>query len=73
MPVAARRKRNSSSESSNALSSSSSSDDEELAQIKSNKSIANTTNELTLKDDEDTISFQPPLPEYYGKIFSLLN
>ncbi|CAF4017867.1 unnamed protein product [Rotaria magnacalcarata] len=70
MPVPSRRKRNSSSESSNGLSSSSSSsDDEEISPTKLGKSTMNRVNELTLKDDEDTISFQAPLPEYYGKLF----
>ncbi|CAF3334922.1 unnamed protein product [Rotaria socialis] len=66
MPAPSRRKRNSSSESSNGLSSSSSSsDDEEISSTKLGKSTMNRINELTLKDDEDTISFQAPLPEYY--------
>ncbi len=60
-----RRARHSSSESSNG---SSSSDDDGIY-------IPSTiikTNELTLKDDEDTIGAQVPLPEVYGnKIFDL--
>jgi hypothetical protein len=39
----------------------------------------NKPSELTLKDDEDTITVQPPLPEDYGKknvlrkIFNLIS
>jgi len=60
MPSAPRRHRNSSSESSDDPSSSS---DEEI-------SIPTTTiraTELTLKDDENTMDIQAPLPEEYGK------
>ncbi|CAF3896980.1 unnamed protein product [Rotaria sp. Silwood2] len=63
MPVAVRRKKNSSSESSNG-SSASSSDDEDISLSKFSRSTTNKTNELTLKDDEDTMGFQAPLPEY---------
>ncbi|CAF5114694.1 unnamed protein product, partial [Rotaria sp. Silwood1] len=64
MPIAARRKKNSSSESSNGSSPSSSSDDEDILSSKFSRSMTNKTTELTLKDDEDTMGFQAPLPEY---------
>jgi len=60
MPAAPRRRRNSSSDSSDP-SSSSSDDDFPIS------SVPVTTSELTLKDDEDTIDLQAPLPEEYGK------
>lgn len=62
MPVAAppRRRRNSSSESSDEPSSSS--DDEVYVPSTTVKAA-----ELTLKDDEDPIALQAPLPEEYGK------
>jgi len=60
MPTAPRRRRNSSSESSDGPSSS---DDDDI--LISTTTIK--TNELTLKDDEDTIDLQAPLPEEYGK------
>ena len=68
MPAAPRRGRISSTESSDK----SSSDDEDIPST-FGRSTTNKTNELTLKDDEDTIDFQAPLPEYYGKLFNLFN
>jgi hypothetical protein len=65
MPTTQRRGRNSSSESSD---SSSSSSDDDIPTY--GASTINKANELTLKDDEDTINFQAPLPEDYGKRFS---
>ncbi|CAF3548920.1 unnamed protein product [Rotaria sordida] len=63
MPIAVRQKKRNSSESSNG-SSPSSSDDEDISSLKFERSIINKTNILTLKDDEDTMGFQAPLPEY---------
>lgn len=67
MPIQPRRKKISTSDSSNA-SPSSSSDDEEISPTNFSKTVSNKINELTLKDDEDIMNFQAPLPEYYGKI-----
>lgn len=61
MPAAPRRRRNSSSDSSDGSSSSS---DDDYIHV---RSTASKANELTLKDDEDTINIQAPLPEEYGK------
>jgi hypothetical protein len=61
MPTKTRRRRNSSSESSDGETSSSS--DEEILIPQS--TIRAT--ELTLKDEENTIAIQAPLPEEYGK------
>ena len=64
MAAAARRRdRNSSSESSGGASS----DEEDVLSTPLDRSTIGKSVELTLKDDEDTISFQPPLPEEYGK------
>lgn len=68
MPAAPRRDRNSSSGSSD----DSSSEDDDIPST--TFAGTSTTNELTLKDDEDTINFQPPLPEDFGKrVFFLFN
>jgi hypothetical protein len=61
MPAVTRRRRNSSSESSDVSSSSS---DEEISIL---PPPGNRAAELTLKDDENTIHMQAPLPEEYGK------
>ena len=61
MPAATRRRRNSSSESSD-VSSSSSDEDISIPPPPGNRAV-----ELTLKDDENTIPIQAPLPEEYGK------
>jgi hypothetical protein len=55
--------RNSSSESSGRVSSSE--DDGPSTTV--GKLLMNKPSELTLKDEEDTITYQPPLPEDYGK------
>jgi hypothetical protein len=65
MPAAPRRGRHSSSESSDG----SSDDDDYAPSMTIARSTENRTNELTLKDDEDTMDFQAPLPEDYGEIF----
>ena len=62
--MAARRTgRHSSSESSGGASSSE--DDGPSTAI--GKLSMNKPSELTLRDDEDTITYQPPLPDDYGK------
>ncbi len=58
-----RRERNSSSESSGGGSSS----EDDVPSIALDRSSIGKSVELTLKDDEDTISFQAPLPEEYGR------
>jgi hypothetical protein len=63
MPATRRTGRNSSSESSGGASSSE--DDGPSTAI--GKLSMNKPSELTLKDDEDTITYQPPLPDDYGK------
>ena len=63
MAATRRHRRNSSSDSSGRASSS---DDDALSTTIA-KPIGNKTGELTLKDDEDTIDLQAPLPEEYGK------
>ncbi len=55
--------RNSSSDTSGGLSSS----EDDIPSTILAKLSMNNTHELTLKDDEDTITFQAPLPEDYGK------
>jgi len=65
MPAAPRRRQNSSSDSSDG--SASSSDDDIPVPSKTSKAA-----ELTLKDDEDTIKIQAPLPEEYGKNYFFL-
>jgi hypothetical protein len=65
MPAAPRRRRNSSSESSDG---SSSDDDDYISSTTIPRSTTNKPTELTLKDDEDTIDFQAPLPDDYGKM-----
>ena len=63
MITAQRRSRNGSSESSNETSSS----EDDISSTIIGKTMMNKAVELSLKDDESTIEFQPPLPEYYGK------
>ena len=63
MATARRRRRTSSSESSDGLSSS----EDDVPSTTMNRSSINKLSELTLKDDEDTIDFQVPLPEDDGK------
>jgi hypothetical protein len=65
MATTRRQARNSSSESSGGVSSS---EDDMPSTILGRLSM-NKPSELTLKDDEDTIVFQAPLPEDYGKNF----
>jgi hypothetical protein len=66
MPAAPRRDKSSSDDSSD---DSSSSDDDEIPSTSFAGSRTGIRKELTLKDDEDTIDFQPPLPEDFGKMF----
>jgi hypothetical protein len=75
MAATRRQGRGSSSESSGGLSSS----EDDGPSTTLGKSLMNKPSELTLKDDEDTITVQPPLPEDYGKknvlrkIFNLIS
>lgn len=62
MAAARRRGRTSSSESSEGLSSS----EDDVPSTTIERSSINKLAELTLKDDEDTIGFQAPLPEDEG-------
>jgi len=55
--------RHSSSESSGGISSS----EDDVPSTTLGQSSMSKTGELTLKDDEDTIVFQAPLPDDYGK------
>jgi hypothetical protein len=68
MAAVRRRGRNSSSDSSHRGSSS----DDDAPSTTLADSLMNKTCELTLKDDEDPIDFQAPLPEDYGKKYFLL-
>lgn len=61
--AARRRNRNSSDESSGGASS----EEEDTPSIGFDRSITSRTGELTLKDDEDPIDYQAPLPEEEGK------
>ncbi len=63
MAAVRRRGRNSSSESSVRASSS----EDDVPSTTLGKPASNKPSELTLKDDEDTIDIQAPLPEEYGK------
>ena len=63
MAAVRRRGKSSSSESSDRASST---EDDAPSTILGKPSL-NKPSELTLKDDEDTIDLQAPLPEEYGK------
>lgn len=58
-----RQGRHSSDESSGGISSS----EDDVPPTTIGRSSMNKTHELTLKDDEDTIVFQAPLPDDYGE------
>ncbi len=68
MAATRRQGRNSSSESSGGVSSS----EDDIPSTTLARSSMSKTGELTLKDDEDTIVFQAPLPDDYGKKFHFL-
>ena len=63
MATRKRRERNSSSESSGRGSSS----EDDTLSTTFGRSASNKPSELTLKDDEDTIELQAPLPDEEGK------
>ncbi len=62
MAAIRRHGRHSSSDSSGGVSSS----EDDFTSTTVGKTSMNKLNELTLKDDEDTLPFQPPLPDDYG-------
>ncbi|CAF1176351.1 unnamed protein product [Adineta steineri] len=64
MPIVPRQSRNSSSESSEDSSSSS---DDDIPSPSYEGTRTTTTNELTLKDDDDAIGFETPLQEDFGE------